>query len=644
LLTEEDERPISEHATIYILKGNISDSDVAKIKKYLINSINQRECSLEKPEKLEVGTETAEDVKSVQGFIEADFTDPSVVEQYSNEYGLGMDAQDLQFCQKYFRDEEKRDPTVTEMKMIDTYWSDHCRHTTFLTKLEKVDISWDLLQDIYADYIKSREFVYDNKKAKDVSLMDIATIIVKELKKRGALKDLDESEEVNACSIKAEILVDGKPEEYLVMFKNETHNHPTEIEPFGGANTCLGGAIRDPLSGRSYVYQAMRITGSGDPTTPIEDTMPNKLPQKTITTTAAKGYSSYGAQIGLASGQIAEIYHPNYVAKRMELGALIAAAPKENVVRGVPSPGDKIILLGARTGRDGCGAATGSSKVQSVEALTECSADVQVGNAPEERKIVRLFRNSEATKLIKRCNDFGAGGVSVAIGELADGLEINLDKVPTKYPGLDGTEIAISESQERMAIVIEAEDVERFQKLAEEENLESSVVATVTEVARVRMHWRGKTIVDISREFLDTNGTMKTAAVKVAEPTGVKEYFESRISGGQAEEFKKRLSSLKCCSQRGLVERFDSTVGAGTVFMPLGGKHQLTPIEAMCAKIPTLKGHTDSGTIMSYGYDPYLSEISPFHGAVFSNIDAVSKYVACRWRLQQSMVYTARIF
>lgn len=418
-------------------------------------------------------------------------TDENVKEFYKK-YGFAMDIEDLKFCQKYFRDEEKRDPSMTEMKMIDTYWSDHCRHTTFMTRFEVIDIKWDLLERIFEDYKKSREYVYDNKKAKDICLMDLATIATKELNKRGLLKDLDESEEINACSIKAEIEVDGEKEEYLIMFKNETHNHPTEIEPFGGAATCLGGAIRDPLSGRVYVYQAMRVTGCGDPRTAVKDTMPNKLPQRKLTNEAARGYSSYGNQIGLATGQVAEIYHPGYVAKRLEIGALIGAAPAKNVVRERPVPGDKVILLGGKTGRDGCGGATGSSKAHTSESLTTCGAEVQKGNAPEERKIQRLFRNPEATKLIKRCNDFGAGGVSVAIGELADGLEINLDKVPKKYEGLDGTELAISESQERMAVVVRPEDVKMFQELASKENLETTVVAEVKEEPRVKMLWRRK--------------------------------------------------------------------------------------------------------------------------------------------------------
>ena len=637
-------KPVSKSAKIYILKGDLSIDDVNKIKSYIINPVDSRECRLEKLDSLAEKQEEPEDVAIVEGFI--NMTDEDSKKFYEK-YGFAMDLEDLKFCQEYFRDVEKRDPSMTEMKMIDTYWSDHCRHTTFLTRLEKVDINWDLAKDVYEEYKKSREFVYDNKKAKDICLMDIATIAVKELKKKGMLKDLDESEEINACSIKAEILVDGKPEEYLIMFKNETHNHPTEIEPFGGAATCLGGAIRDPLSGRVYVYQAMRVTGCGDPRTSVEDTMPNKLPQRKITNEAARGYSSYGNQIGLATGQVAEIYHPGYVAKRLEIGALVGAAPKENVVRKVPEPGDAVILLGGRTGRDGCGGATGSSKAHNSESLTSCGAEVQKGNAPEERKIQRLFRNPEVTKLIKRCNDFGAGGVSVAIGELADGLEINLDKVPKKYEGLDGTELAISESQERMAVVIEAKDIEKFEKLVSEENIEMSVVAKVTKEPRMKMYWRGKLIVDLSREFLNTNGTVKRAEAKIDKPEGLENYFEGKrgqapfslktsdclkINGkncSKIEIWKNTISDLNCCSQKGLVERFDSTIGAGTVFMPFGGRYQLTPIEAMCAKIPTLKGYTNSGTIMSFGYDPYLSEISPLHGAVFAVIDSLTKYVAC---------------
>ena len=648
----EGERPLAKSAKIYVIKGNINDEELEKIKKYIINPVDSRECTLEKLKTVKDEHPEPKDVAIVEGFIHMTDEDSK---KFYDKYGFAMDIEDLKFCQKYFRDVEKRDPSMTEMKMIDTYWSDHCRHTTFLSKLDKVEIDWDLANKIYEDYKKSREYVYDGKKAKDICLMDVATIAVKELKKKGMLKDLDESEEINACSIQAEILVDGKPEEYLIMFKNETHNHPTEIEPFGGAATCLGGAIRDPLSGRVYVYQAMRVTGCGDPRTSVKDTLPNKLPQRKLTNEAARGYSSYGNQIGLATGQVAEIYHPGYVAKRLEIGALVGAAPKKNVIRKVPEPGDVVVLLGGRTGRDGCGGATGSSKAHNSASLTTCGAEVQKGNAPEERKIQRLFRNPEVTTLIKRCNDFGAGGVSVAIGELADGLEINLDKVPKKYEGLDGTELAISESQERMAVVIEEKDVEKFQKLAEKENIESTVVAKVTKEPRMKMYWRGKLIVDLSREFLNTNGTVKIANAKIEKPKGIQEYFEgkrkiqqNKNSVGVAflgepqnciktngkncaktELWKKTISDLNCCSQKGLVERFDSSIGAGTVLMPFGGKYQLTPTEAMCARIPTLKGYTNSGTIMSFGYDPYLSEISPLHGAVFAVIDSLTKYVAC---------------
>ena len=618
------ERPTCKSAKVYILKGNLSEEEVKTIKNYLINSVDAREASLEKPETLEDKLLDPEDVQVVDGFIH--MTDDDT-EKFYEKYGFAMDIADLKFCQEYFRDTEKRDPTMTEMKMIDTYWSDHCRHTTFLTRLEEIDIEWDLLKDIYGKYIDSRKFVYQDRK-KDISLMDVATIVAKELKKRGVLKNLDESEEINACSIKANIMVDGKEEEYLIMFKNETHNHPTEIEPFGGAATCLGGAIRDPLSGRVYVYQAMRVTGCGDPRQTIEETLPHKLPQRKLTNEAARGYSSYGNQIGLATGQVAEIYHPGYVAKRMEIGALVGAAPSKNVIRLRPEPGDKVILLGGRTGRDGCGGATGSSKAHNSESLTSCGAEVQKGNAPEERKIQRLFRDPEVTKLIKRCNDFGAGGVSVAIGELADGLEINLDKVPKKYEGLDGTELAISESQERMAVVVADKDVENFIHLAEKENIEATVVAKVVEEPRVKMYWRNKVIVDLSREFLNTNGDVKNANAKITKPLDAENYFASKQVNDIEKTWKETITDLNCCSQRGLVERFDSTIGANTVIMPFGGKYQLTPAEGMVARIPTLEGYTDAGTIMTYGYNPYIASWSPFHGAVYAIVESVAKYVA----------------
>ena len=566
-------KPVSKSAKIYVLKGNLKEEEVNKIKSYIINPVDSRECSLERLNSLDEKQDEPDDVSIVEGFISMTEEDSK---RFYEKYGFAMDMEDLKFCQKYFRDEEKRDPTITEMKMIDTYWSDHCRHTTFLSKLEKIEINWDLANKIFEDYKKSREFVYDGKKAKDICLMDIATIAVKELKKKGLLKDLDESEEINACSIKANILVDGREEEYLIMFKNETHNHPTEIEPFGGAATCLGGAIRDPLSGRVYVYQAMRVTGCGNPLTSVKDTMKNKLPQRKLTNEAARGYSSYGNQIGLATGQVTEIYHDGYTAKRLEIGALVGAAPKENVIRNKPMPGDVVILLGGRTGRDGCGGATGSSKAHNSNSLTSCGAEVQKGNAPEERKIQRLFRNPNATKLIKRCNDFGAGGVSVAIGELADGLEIDLSKVPKKYEGLDGTELAISESQERMAVVVDKNDVEKFKQYAEEENIETTVVASVTKEPRMKMYWRGKKIVDLSREFLNTNGGTKIANARIEKPEGLEEYFrkrgknklgqkcikENKDNCDKVQNWKEVISDLNCCSQKGLVERFDSTIGA----------------------------------------------------------------------------------
>ncbi len=619
------ERPIAKSSKIYILQGKVNPKEIEKIKKYMINQVDSRECSLEKPTTLEQEVEIPKDIAIVKGFTKMTKNDSK---HFYEKYGFAMDFADLQFCQKYFKEVEKRDPTMTEMKMIDTYWSDHCRHTTFLTKLEVLDIKWDLIKKIYEDYLKTRDFVYENKKAKDICLMDMATIAVKELKKQGYLKDLDESEEINACSIKANIIVNGKEEEYLIMFKNETHNHPTEIEPFGGAATCLGGAIRDPLSGRVYVYQAMRVTGCGDPRKSLVETMDNKLPQRKLTNEAARGYSSYGNQIGLATGQVAEIYHDGYVAKRLEIGALVGAAPKANVVRKRPIPGDMVILLGGRTGRDGCGGATGSSKAHNSKSLTTCGAEVQKGNAPEERKIQRLFRNPKVTKLIKRCNDFGAGGVSVAIGELADGLIIDLDKVPKKYEGLDGTELAISESQERMAVVVDKFDSDILIKYAEEENIEATIVAKVVEEPRIQMYWRGKLIVDISREFLNTNGDVKNAKVEVTKPVESKSYFKKTEVKDIKKKWEKTISDLNCCSQKGLVERFDSSIGANTVLMPFGGKYQLTPTQGMVARIPTLKGYTNSGTIMTYGYNPYLSSWSPFHGAVYAVIESVSKYVA----------------
>lgn len=633
ILTQK-ERPTILTAQVIILKGVISDDEFDKIKDYCINPIESREAALEKPDTLEVVPEVPEDVAVLEGFITKT---PEELKKFRAESGLAMGLDDLAFCQAYFRDTEKRNPTITEIRMIDTYWSDHCRHTTFLTKIEDVNIPDDdytkPVKVAYEEYLKSRAYVYAEKE-KDICLMDIATMAMKELKKRGQLQDLDESEEINACSIIVDVEVNGKTEEWLVMFKNETHNHPTEIEPFGGAATCLGGAIRDPLSGRSYVYQAMRVTGSGDPRAKIEDTLPGKLPQRKITTVAAAGYSSYGNQVGLATGQVAEVYDENFIAKRMEIGAVIAAAPKENVVREKPVPGDVVILVGGRTGRDGIGGATGSSKAHTEESLMSCGAEVQKGNPPTERKIQRLFRNPSVSRMIKRCNDFGAGGVSVAIGELADGVSINLDAIPKKYEGLDGTELAISESQERMAVVVSKENVKSFIESAAAENLEATVVADVTDDRRLKMFWRNKAIVDISRDFLDTNGVQQKAAVKVAPPVEENNYFNTipeavkSVLPDLKTAWIANLSDLNVCSQKGLIEQFDSTIGSGTVLMPLGGKYQATPAEGMVAKIPVLTGDTTTATIMTFGYHPKLAKWSPFHGAMYAVIEAVAKSVA----------------
>ncbi|MBR6584310.1 MAG: phosphoribosylformylglycinamidine synthase, partial [Firmicutes bacterium] len=554
---------------------------------------------------------------TVEGFI--DLTEEQLA-QFIKDRGLAMDLADIKFCQEYFKCED-RNPTITEVKMIDTYWSDHCRHTTFNTIIDNVTFEDETLQAAYDRYIEIRKGL---NRTKPVTLMDIGTIAVKQLKKEGKLTKLDESEEINACTVKIKVDVEGKEEDWLLLFKNETHNHPTEIEPFGGAATCVGGAIRDPLSGRSYVYAAMRVTGAGDPLVPVSETIPGKLPQRKLVTTAASGYSSYGNQIGLATGQVDEIYHPGYVAKRMEIGAVIAAAPAENVVREVPADGDRVILLGGKTGRDGCGGATGSSKSHDLSSLESCGAEVQKGNAPEERKLQRLFRNPEASKLIKRCNDFGAGGVSVAIGELAAGLEINLDVVPKKYDGLDGTELAISESQERMAVVVEEKDVERFCELAKSENLEATVVARVTEEPRLSMHWNGQNIVNISREFLDSNGAEKHITVEAVKP----ETFSKEVKGGFGENYKALAGDLNVCSKRGLSERFDSTIGAGTVLMPFGGKYQRTPIQAMVNKVSVEKADTTTCSLMAWGYNPFIMEKSPYHGAYLAVVESVSKLVA----------------
>ena len=616
-IISQGERPLIRSAKVYCLYGELSDEDISEIKKYVINPVEAREASLEKPETLVVKYEIPTEVKTLEGFIDLDRTG---LEKFVADYNLAMDADDIEFCQKYFRSEH-RDPTVTEIRMIDTYWSDHCRHTTFLTIIDGVKFEDGLLQKAYEEYLEVRRRVGDKK---PVCLMDLATVAVKYLKSVGKLPKLDESEEINACTVKIEIEADGKKEPWLLLFKNETHNHPTEIEPFGGAATCIGGAIRDPLSGRSYVYGAMRVTGAADPTVPVSETIPGKLPQRKLVTTAAAGYSSYGNQIGLATGIVDEIYHPGYAAKRMEIGAVIAATPQENVCREVPAPGDVVILLGGSTGRDGIGGATGSSKAHNAHSVETCGAEVQKGNAPEERKLQRLFRNAEASKLIKRCNDFGAGGVSVAIGELADGLEIDLNAVPKKYDGLDGTELAISESQERMAVVVAPEDVKRFLELAHEENLQACPVAKVQSEPRLVMNWNGKKIVDISREFLNSNGAEKHITVTPAAPA-----LKAReINGGFKENITSMASDLNICSKRGLSERFDSTIGAGTVLMPFGGKNQLTPIQAMVQKISVEKKHTDDCSFMAWGYNPYLTEQSPYHGAYSAVVESVSKLIA----------------
>ena len=630
LLTQGD-RPDINTARVIVLEGNINEEEFNSIKNYYINPVESREAKMTKPETLKSEVEQPADVAVLDGFTSMD---EKQLSELLREMGFAMSFDDIVFCQSYFKNTEKRDPSVTEMRMIDTYWSDHCRHTTFLTCIDNVKFEkgrfTEIIEQTYKDYIEKREDIYKDRNDKDICLMDVALMAMKALKKQGKLDDLDLSDEINACSIVVNADINGKNEEWLVMFKNETHNHPTEIEPFGGAATCLGGAIRDPLSGRVYVYQAMRVTGSGDPRTKLEDTIQGKLPQKKITTGAASGYSSYGNQIGLATGQVAEIYDEGYVAKRMEIGAVIGAAPRKNVVRMQPEAGDKIILLGGRTGRDGCGGATGSSKAHTEESLMTCGAEVQKGNAPTERKIQRLFRNPDVSTLIKRCNDFGAGGVSVAIGELADGLEINLDAVPKKYEGLDGTELAISESQERMAVVVAAEDVEKFISFSEGENLEAVVVAEVKAEPRLKMSWRGKQIVDLSREFLNSNGAKQRIDIEISAPNELTYFDEcNEIEIDNLKEYWiKNLQNLNRCSQKGLVERFDSTIGANTVLMPFGGKTQLTPAEGMAAKLPLMEGDTTTGTLMSFGYNPDISKWSPFHGAVYAVVESIAKIVA----------------
>ncbi|MEE0970521.1 MAG: phosphoribosylformylglycinamidine synthase [Clostridia bacterium] len=611
------DRPTIRTARVYVLYGNISDAELAEIKKYVINPVEAREAVLTKPETLEADYDIPTSVATVDGFVS--MSDGELADLVKT-LGLAMDIDDIKFCREYFAS-EKRDPTITEIRMIDTYWSDHCRHTTFLTTIDKVTFEDELLQKTYNEYVAIREKL---GRTKPQNLMDIGTLAAKYLKKTGQLQKLDESEEINACTVKMTVNVDGTDEDWLLLFKNETHNHPTEIEPFGGAATCIGGAIRDPLSGRSYVYAAMRVTGAADPTVPVSETIKGKLPQRKIVQTAAAGYSSYGNQIGLATGMVDELYHPGYAAKRMEIGAVVAAAPAANVRRECPVDGDVVILLGGRTGRDGIGGATGSSKAHDSHSVETCGAEVQKGNAPEERKLQRLFRNAEACRMIKRCNDFGAGGVSVAIGELADGLDIDLNKVPKKYEGLDGTEIAISESQERMAVVIEKENIDRFMALAKSENLEATVVARVTEEPRLRVHWNGKTIIDISREFLNSNGAEKHIDIAPAKP----ESYEKAPVSDFTEGYKALVSDLNVCSKRGLSERFDSTIGAGTVLMPFGGKHQKTPIQAMVHKVSVEEKHTDTCSFMSWGYNPYIAEKSPYHSAYLAVVESAAKLVA----------------
>ena len=628
-LLSEEEEPVIRSATTYVVSGTLTEAEKAAVKSLCINPVDSRENNNPKPETLVTVFEQPEDVKIFDGFM--DMPEKELNELYSS-LNLAMTFKDFLHIQNYFKNEEKRDPSVTEIRVLDTYWSDHCRHTTFQTELKDVEFTKgdynEPIENTYRQYLADREEVYAGRSDKYVCLMDLALMAMKKLRKEGKLQDMEVSEEINACSIVVPVVIGGQEEEWLVNFKNETHNHPTEIEPFGGAATCLGGAIRDPLSGRTYVYQAMRVTGAADPTRPMSETMHGKLPQRQIVTDAAHGYSSYGNQIGLATGYVKELYHPNYAAKRMEIGAVMAAAPRKNVIRETSDPGDVIILMGGRTGRDGIGGATGSSKVHTEESIEVCGAEVQKGNPPTERKLQRLFRRPEVSRLIKKCNDFGAGGVSVAIGELAAGLEIDLDKVPKKYAGLDGTEIAISESQERMAVVVDKKDVDQMMDYVAEENLEAVPVAVVTESPRLVMHWRGRTIVDISRAFLDTNGAHQEAAVTVEIPAKEGNLFERKEIGDVKEQWLKLLSSLNVCSQKGLVEMFDASIGAGSTYMPYGGRYQLTETQAMIAKLPVLKGKCDAVTMMSYGFDPYLSSWSPYHGAVYAVLDSVAKIVA----------------
>ena len=616
-IISQAQRPEVRSAKVYLLYGQLTEEQLREIKKYVINPVEAREAALDKPETLKINYDIPTTVETLEGFCALSREE---LAEFIRRYGLAMDLDDIAFCQEYFRS-EGREPTITEIRMIDTYWSDHCRHTTFTTTIDSASFEDELLEKAWQDYLDTRKAL---GRTKPVNLMDMATLAVRYLKKTGKLNKLDESEEINACTVKIEVEVEGEKQPWLLLFKNETHNHPTEIEPFGGAATCIGGAIRDPLSGRSYVYGAMRVTGAADPLKPVSETLPGKLPQRKLVTTAAAGYSSYGNQIGLATGIVDELYHPGYAAKRMEIGAVIAAAPAENVRRERPEDGDVVILLGGRTGRDGCGGATGSSKSHTLQSLESCGAEVQKGNAPEERKLQRLFRNGEACRMIKRCNDFGAGGVSVAVGELADGLDIDLNAVPKKYEGLDGTELAISESQERMAVVVAPEDAPAFMALAEKENLEATVLAKVTALPRLRMHWNGKTIVDISREFLNSNGAEKhiTAHAEKALP------FDKELPVDFASGYEALAGDLNVCSKRGLSERFDSTIGSGTVLMPFGGKYQQTPIQAMVQKISVEQKHTDDCSLMAWGYNPFITEKSPYHGAYLAVVESVCKLIA----------------
>ena len=625
----EEEQPIVKTAITYVLQGEMTSEELGRIKKHCINPVESREIGLEKPDTLAVEFEEPEDILVIEGFCQMTEAE---LRKLHDSLALAMTMKDFLHIQNYFQADEKRDPTETEIRVLDTYWSDHCRHTTFSTELTEVNFQEgaykEPMQRTYQQYLADHQEMFAGREDKFVCLMDLALMAMRKLKKAGKLEDQEESEEINACSIVVPVIVDGVEEEWLLNFKNETHNHPTEIEPFGGAATCLGGAIRDPLSGRTYVYQAMRITGAADPTVAVEDTMKGKLPQKKLVRTAAAGYSSYGNQIGLTTGLVKEIYHPNYVAKRMELGAVLGAAPRRAIVRETPAVDDRIILLGGRTGRDGCGGATGSSKSHTEESIETCGAEVQKGNAPSERKIQRLFRREEVSRLIKKCNDFGAGGVSVAIGELADGLTVDLDKVPTKYTGLNGTELAISESQERMAVVVAQSDVATFLGYAKEENLEAVEVAVVTEEPRLVLKWRGEKIVDLSRAFLDTNGTHQETKVEVESPAKAERFFKEETITDVKEKWLAVLKDLNVCSQKGLVEMFDASIGANTVLMPYGGQHQLTESQAMVAKIPVLTGETESVSLMSYGFDPYLSSWSPYHGAIYAVMESVAKIIA----------------